>query len=100
MIKKYFSNLWTAAGQLKDTGNYFSKNATKDNLWRLIVIGDMAVNAVCGGDPQETISSRLGKREDETEIFMAKVVDKIMWFDKDHCTKAILENEGSDAVFK
>jgi hypothetical protein len=68
-----------------------------DELW----------NARTGGDPQETISSRLGKfqRKFGGVIPWRYPIRKfIVWglgeIEKDHCKKAIEEDEGSNAVIE
>jgi hypothetical protein len=55
---------------------------------------DQATNAMCGGDPDETISSRLEKdrKENSFALFMCKFLDI---FQKDH-TKISLEPDRGD----
>jgi hypothetical protein len=68
-----------------------------------IFIGlDQFVNAILGGDPDETISSRIGKRIRSNkatpfERYIAHVLDNI---DKNHCNDAIEEDEGDDEIWK
>lgn len=57
-----------------------------------ILIGiDQLINTICGGNPDETISSRVGKRRDKKERFFAGVIDGLFWWEKDH-TKNSIEN--------
>lgn len=77
--------------------------------WGLnIAIGfDQFINAVFGGDPDETISSRLGKTKVKHggkipwRHPLRKVID---WgldkIDKDHCVDAIEEDEGKDSIIE
>ena len=66
-----------------------------------ILIGvDQLANAVIGGDPDETISSRAGKEVRSGKgwgwKFLCLVLNK---FDKNHCQKSIEEDEGENALF-
>ena len=67
-------------------------------LKNLLISLDQFVNAITGGDPDETISSRVGKRRDAAERFMAKVVNRIFFWQKDHTTESIEHDEGKDSV--
>lgn len=66
---------------------------------------DQVVNSLFGGDPTETISSRLGKwlllEIDTIRTFIAQ---GICWFldlfDSNHCINSINENSGDKAIFK
>jgi hypothetical protein len=72
----------------------------KRYLLNILISIDQFVNTVCGGSPDETISSRVGKREDGNERFWAKAIDKLFFWDKNHTTKSIEPDEGKDAVLK
>lgn len=64
-----------------------------------IAFFDLPLNALLGGDPEETISSRVGKLQRDGKrvgLVLAPVIDFI--FGKDHCKNNIQECEGSDAV--
>lgn len=64
-----------------------------------VLVGlDQFVNALTGGDADETISSRVGKRRDAAERFWAAVVDKIFFWQKDHTKNSIEKDEGKDSV--
>ena len=68
---------------------------------------DQLINVMGGGDPDETVSSRVGKiaRKHNGDIpwyrplprFLNWALDKI---DKDHCKEAIEEDEGKNAVIQ
>ena len=68
---------------------------------------DQLINVMGGGDPDETVSSRVGKieRKHKGRIpwyrplprFLCWALDKI---DKDHCREAIEEDEGDNAVIQ
>ena len=61
-------------------------------LWpQLIVIGDalsQLANAFIGGSANESLSGRAHRTKSKWE----KVIDKLFWFDKDHC-KVTHEND-------
>lgn len=59
-----------------------------------ILVGmDQLANAVAGGDPDETISSRCGKREKSNRLckWLCKMLNKL---DPRHCADAIEADEG------
>jgi hypothetical protein len=68
---------------------------------RNVLVGvDQLVNAFAGGDPDETISSRAGKRADRCRLCMGLcwLLDKI---DSRHCHKSIEADEGGrDIIFR
>lgn len=69
----------------------------KKYLWNLLISIDQFVNTLFGGDPDETISSRLGKRRNAnwfTRMFCA-FLDMFEW---NHVEKSIEEDEGKDEV--
>lgn len=73
-------------------------------MWRylknILIAVDQLINALCFGDPDETISSRIGKRRDGNERFWAGVVDRIFFWQKDHTKKSIEADEGDDAALE
>lgn len=63
-----------------------------------VLVGfDQLANALFGGDPDETISSRCGKREDSNRVckFLCKWLNKI---DERHCAKSIESDEGAKSL--
>lgn len=67
-------------------------------LWNLLIAFDQLANAITFGDPDETISSRCGKKR-KTNIFcrwFCALLDKI---DPGHTDRSIENDEGSDAIF-
>lgn len=75
MIKKYLKNLAYALDQL--------------------------LNTLFAGDPDETISSRLGKNYPNSR--MTKIVNVLFaWQKRDggHCASSVEEDEGEMAIFK
>lgn len=81
-LKLYFSNL----------GNGFA------NLLKGL---DIFVNAILGGDGRETISSRLGKYRDGHPVveFIAKIVDAIFFWQKQHTHNAIKKDVGDRQIW-
>lgn len=74
----------------------------KKYIWNILIALDQLGNALAGGDPQETISSRMGKhlvKHDNCPFcnFLCKLLNLIQ---KDHCIKSIEPDQGSDQVFK
>jgi hypothetical protein len=72
----------------------------KRYIWNILISIDQLCNAVLGGDPDETMSSRMGKHlanHDKCPVcnFLCWLLNKIQ---KDHCIKAIESDEGKDAV--
>jgi hypothetical protein len=66
----------------------------KQYFWNFIIAIDQLANTLLGGDPDETISSRMGKRARKGDK-LGKVICRILnVFDKGHCEKSIEEDEG------
>lgn len=68
----------------------------KRYAWNVLISLDQLANTLLGGYPDETLSSRMGKRVDSCKIckLMCKLLDLI---DKDHCKKSIERDEGKSA---
>jgi len=78
-------------------------NKLKKYCWNLLISFDQFVNTICGGDPDETISSRMGKwaREGKNDSGVKKPLFKIAnfiveIFEKDHFVKSIENDEGNN----
>ena len=64
-----------------------------------ILLGvDQFFNTILGGDPDETISSRAGKREGR-HIIPTALCWLLNLIDKDHCRDAIEHDEGKDSTY-
>ena len=73
-------------------GNYF---------FNFLVSLDQLVNTLFGGDPDETISSRVGKYTRQGRGWFPKTLCKFLnFFDPGHCIRSIEEDEGSNATDK
>lgn len=75
----------------------------KKYFWNVLIATDQFVNTICGGDPDETISSRMGKwaRNGENNSGIKKplyiVANFIVeLFEKDHFKKSVEEDEGKN----
>lgn len=56
-------------------------------------------NAITGGDPDETISSRAAKARNEKRLWGCVLCKVLAWITAtDHCTLSIEPDEGSKAV--
>ena len=68
----------------------------KKYLLNILLAIDFLGNALTGGDPEETISSRMGKKRAKgKECKICKVLCKFLdWLDPRHCADAINPNEG------
>jgi hypothetical protein len=61
-------------------------------LQNILIAIDQLINAVLLGDPDETISSRVGRVWPNS--YLSIFVDFIMFYQKNHCCKAIEKSEG------
>lgn len=72
----------------------------KAYLWNLLVAVDQLLNTLAFGDPDETLSSRMGKAVQENRCVLCR---RICWLigkiDPDHCVKTIEPDEGTREVF-
>ena len=66
-------------------------------FWNILIAIDQLGNAILGGDPDETISSRMGKmiRNKTATPLEHGLCDVLDVIDKDHCEESIEEDEGS-----
>lgn len=70
-------------------------------IFNILVSIDQLVNTLIGGDLDESLSSRMGKRINSGNCFGCYIICRILHFiDPDHCRKSIEEDEGSDGVIK
>ena len=65
------------------------------NLWNILISIDQLANTILGGDPDETISSRAGKRQHE-QVWAKHLCKFLNWLDTDHCKLSIEKDEGED----
>lgn len=67
-------------------------------LWNILIAIDQLFNAILGGDPDETISSRAGKAKKEGKLWACILCKFLHILDNNHCTDSIEEDEGDDAI--
>lgn len=72
-------------------------------VFNILLSFDRFVNAILGGDPEMTLSGRMGRTIREGHCVLCKGICKILnYFDKNHCLKQsnIEAKEGSDALWR
>jgi hypothetical protein len=81
-------------------------NGVGRKYWINLLLGiDQFFNVLFGGDPDETMSSRLGKSlDDKSNPWIARTMTKACsWvlnkIDPNHCRDAIEKDEGKDSLF-
>lgn len=62
----------------------------------ILVALDQLLGAICGLDPDESISSYCGKRQQYGHKYPAVIID--FFFGKGHCLRNIEKDEGKDGV--
>lgn len=67
-------------------------------LWNIFIALDQLANAVLGGDPDETVSSRAAK--DPARLHWRVLIAVLEFIDPGHTARAVEPDEGIDAVFK
>lgn len=68
-------------------------------MWNVLLAFDQFINAILGGDPDETISSRLGKHLEKRNCKFCNFICKLLnIIDPNHCRDAIERDEGKDAI--
>lgn len=72
----------------------------KQYFWNLLISIDQFFNALFGGDPDETLSSRMGKHARTGCKFCGAVCWMLDKVDKDHCEKAIEYDRGKQVDMK
>ena len=68
----------------------------KQYFWNILISIDQLLNTLIGGDPDETISSRCGKRKIKVCKWLCKALHM---FDKNHCEESIEIDEGKRELF-
>ena len=71
----------------------------KKYFWNILISIDQLANTILGGDPDETISSRLGKRyvKSKTARILCHWISQVFREPK-HCRNSIETDEGKDAL--
>jgi len=110
---KYKSNILKALKQMLKAHTWPLTGESMSRPVAFLARIDLLMNALLGGDPDESISSRAGKIVDELDEInctlcstmigsaVALLLCKLLnLFDKDHCEKSIRQEEGDDAIIK
>lgn len=72
----------------------------KQYLWNWLILIDQGFNVLLGGDPDETISSRVSKRPKEHCAichWLCRMLNKV---DPGHCDKVAEKDRGARSVIK
>lgn len=69
-------------------------------LWNVLIAIDQFGNALAGGDPDETISSRAAKAKVNGRPWGCVLCKVLDWVQPDHCDKALEPDEGADDVVR
>ncbi|MGH6954422.1 MAG: hypothetical protein ACREGL_09585 [Alphaproteobacteria bacterium] len=69
-------------------------------VWNALVAIDQLGNALVGGDPDETISSRAGKANASGRRWARALCWLLDRIDPGHCADSVDPTEGADQVFK
>lgn len=77
-----------------------TKDKIKKYLWNNLLAFDRLVNAMLGGDPEETLSSRMGKRVEKGNCPLCYWICThfLHRIDPNHCQKSIDRDEGEDEI--
>ncbi|MGE5862336.1 MAG: pseudouridine synthase [Nitrososphaerales archaeon] len=61
-------------------------------LKRILLSLDQTINVLMGGQPDETISAKSWRMKDKSLGWniARRIIDKLFWFDKDHCYSSYL----------
>jgi hypothetical protein len=71
----------------------------KKYIWNILISIDQFFNTILGGDPDETMSSKMGKHLAKHDCPFCNFICKLLnLIQKDHCVKSIESDEGKDAV--
>lgn len=75
-------------------------NKVKQYFWNWFILIDQAANVLLGGDPDETISSRIAKRPKEHCDICYRLCKILHWIDPNHCEKVVEKDRGKRNVIK
>lgn len=66
------------------------------HIFQILIAVDQLINTIFLGYADETISSRMYRYEQEEKILgkiFRPIIDKIFWFQKEHCREAYLSEQ-------
>lgn len=70
----------------------------KRYFWNLLLALDHLLNAIFGGEPDETLSSRWGKLARENHKFSMFMCKLLHILDEGHCERSIIYDRGKPAI--
>ena len=75
--------------------------SVKKWFYNILIGADQFANALALGDPDETISGRVGRQKLEGRLnWFTRPLDRFLcWLDTEHCVEAIEPDEGDDDAF-
>ena len=65
------------------------------NIKNILIAIDQLFNTIAGGDPDETISSRVGKYHKGSLLYKL-----LNFIEKNHCENSIEKDEGENEIIK
>lgn len=93
--------LAVVVGVLLAVMKVFPSHTGASRYARNVLIGvDQLFNAILFGDPDETLSSRIGKAAEHGHWFAIMMSRFLDLFEKDHCKKSMEYDEGKRNLFK
>lgn len=95
---KYVRNVLLALVRLAGAALWLHKTGDHGYWLNLLVALDELGNALTGGDPGETISSRAAKARNEGREWGCLLCRLLDWIQNDHCKDALNPDAGKDAV--
>jgi hypothetical protein len=67
----------------------------KRYFWNVLISLDQLLNTLLGGDPDETLSSRMGKKVKQRKCWACKLICSLLdLIQSGHCEKSIERDEG------
>lgn len=65
-------------------------------LWKILVVFSQLLNTILGGDPEETLCSRMGRNIKEGRCGLCSIVCFLLGkIDEDHCARSIDTTKGT-----
>lgn len=70
----------------------------RDYIYNMLIAIDQLLNAVMFGDPDESISERVGRRWPES--WVARIINGLFFWQKNHVMESLEGDEGKDDLIK
>ena len=75
-------------------------NPVKRYILNWLLWLDQGANCLLGGDPQETLSSRIGKVAADGHKWAVLVCKVLDWLDPGHCQRSVDQYDGWRAIWR